>query len=258
MESNRPDDVFFDPDIYESQFAYAAQFNDIPFWIELAKTYGPSVLELACGTGRVTIPLFESGIDIDGLDFSQPMLRVAQQRAGERSLAINFILGDIRALSFKHRYDLMFLPTGTISHLITRTDVESFLAGVHEGLRAKGVLALDVHNPMKTFLKSWPLNPGPEHSSFEHRVTKQIVQVDTSQVYTADAQILAITFHYTFADNSTKDGTIVLKLYFPMELQALLHYNGFEITNILGDYTQKDFHSDSLKYVIVARKRGER
>ena len=114
MESNRPDEIFFDPDIYESQFAYAAQFPDIPFWIRLAKTFGPKVLELACGAGRITIPAFESGVDIDGLDFSGRMLAVARERARTRSLPINFILGDIRALPLKEQYDFMFLPTGTV------------------------------------------------------------------------------------------------------------------------------------------------
>jgi SAM-dependent methyltransferase len=101
MPSNKPDEIFFDPAIYESQFAYAAQFADVPFWIQLAKTFGPKVLELACGTGRVTIPAFESGVDIDGLDFSESMLKVARERAKARFLTINFFGGDIRSLSLR-------------------------------------------------------------------------------------------------------------------------------------------------------------
>jgi SAM-dependent methyltransferase len=93
MSSNRPDELFRDPAIYESQYADAAQLTDIPFWIQLAKTLGPKVLELACGTGRITIPAFESGVDIDGLDFSEPMLKVARDRAKARSLPVNFFLG---------------------------------------------------------------------------------------------------------------------------------------------------------------------
>ena len=52
---------------------------------------------------------------------------------------------------------------------------------------------------------------------------------------------------YTFRDGSSKDGTIVLKIYFPVELHSLLHYNGFKVLNILGDYTQNDFNSESSK-----------
>jgi SAM-dependent methyltransferase len=254
MQPNRPDEIFFDGEIYESQ-PYASQQTDIPFWIDLAKMYGPKVLELACGTGRITLPLYESGVDIDGLDFSESMLRVARDRSVTKSLPINFILGDIRTLSFHDQYDLIFLPSGTISHLITRPDLESFFSGARSALRQTGVLALDVHNPAETFLRSWPLNPGPEHTSFEIRGTKKMVRVETTQEYYSDTQILTVKNHYTFPDGSTKDGTIVLKLFFPAELQWLLHYNGFDVVSIFGDYSQAGFNAKSKKYVIVARKR---
>ena len=142
MQPNRPDEIFFDGEIYESQVAWASRQTDIPFWIDLAKMYGPKVLELACGTGRITLPLYESGVDIDGLDFSDSMLCVARDRSVAKSLPINFILGDIRTLSFHDRYDLI-----------------------------------------------------------------------------SDSQILTVKNHYIFPDGSTKDGTIVLKLFFPAELQ---------------------------------------
>ena len=255
MSSNRPDELFADPAIYESQFAYAAQLTDVPYWIQLAKTLGPKVLELACGTGRITIPAFESGVDIDGVDFSEPMLRVARDRAKARSLPVKFFLGDIRSLSLQRQYDFMFLPTGTISHLISRSEVEAFLKGVHQALRPTGVLALDLHNPLKTFLNSWPLNPDPEHTNFELQTTKETVQLATTRSYQADTQLFTVKFHYTFANGSTRETAIVLRLYFPSEFQMLLHYNGFEVSKIYGDYTQSEFKSDHSKYVVIARKR---
>lgn len=256
MESNNPNEIFFNPDIYESQFAYSAQWNDIPFWIQLAKTYGPKVLELACGSGRVTIPVAESGVDIEGIDYSEGFLTLAQERTQSRSLSIKFHLADLRALPFQNKYDLMYLPTGTISHLITRSEVEAFLSGAARGLRSNGVLALDVHNPTKTWLKSWPLNPGPEHSSFLHRKTNEMILLETTYAYSADTQIFTVSYHYTFQDKSSKDGTLVFKLYFPVELQSLLHYNGFEVSKIFGDYTQTEFNSENTKFVIIARKRS--
>jgi SAM-dependent methyltransferase len=255
MLSNKPDEIFFDPAIYESQFAYATQFTDVPFWIRLAKTLGPKVLELACGTGRITIPTFESGVDIDGVDFSELMLNVARDRAKARSLPVNFFWGDIRSLSLQRQYDLMFLPTGTISHLISRPELEAFLEGVRKTLRPTGVLALDLHNLMKTFLSSWPLNPGPEHSSFQLQTTKETVQLTTTRSYQPDTQLFSVKFRYTFANGSTRDAAIVLRLFFPPELQMLLYYNGFEVSEIYGDYTQSEFKSEHSKYVVIARKR---
>src|SRR5512136_1694702 len=123
MQANTPDDIFFDGEMYESQFPYAFPGPDVSFWIDLAKEFGPNVLELACGTGRVTIPVFESGVAVDGIDFSESMLSLARRHAEAKSLKIRFLQGDLRSLPFEDQYDLMYLPTATISHLLTRPDV---------------------------------------------------------------------------------------------------------------------------------------
>jgi|GEM_PF-7067669 len=47
---------------------------DIPFYLQRAKNLSGKVLELACGTGRITIPLAENGTEIWGLDYSNAML----------------------------------------------------------------------------------------------------------------------------------------------------------------------------------------
>lgn len=256
MRANTPDDIFFDGDIYESQFPYAFPGPDVPFWIDLAKNFGPKVLELACGTGRVTIPVFESGIAVDGIDFSESMLHLARKHAEAKSLKINFFQGDLRSLPFRDQYDLMFLPTATISHLLTRTDVEAFLGGARRGLHKLGILALDMHNPMRIFLKSWPLDSGGKESSFTHRTTGETIRVVTTQEYFTDRQIFVVKNHYTFADGSARDGNIVLRLYFPAEIQNLLHYNGFDVWRVFGNYKQEDFNSESERYVILAKPRG--
>ena len=105
MQANQPDDLFFDGDIHDSQFAYLFQRDDIPFWVGLAHDYGPRVLELACGTGRISIPIALSGVTIDGLDFSLAMLQLARERATTSGVAATFYHGDIRQLDFDASYD---------------------------------------------------------------------------------------------------------------------------------------------------------
>lgn len=114
MESNSPSDLCFDPDSYESQFVHAAHLTNIPFWIQLSKPYGPGVLELACGAGRVTIPVAASGVDIEGVDHSEAFLALARERAQARSLSIKFLLGDLHKLRSQNGFDMRYLPTGTI------------------------------------------------------------------------------------------------------------------------------------------------
>jgi SAM-dependent methyltransferase len=256
IEANKPDDIFFDGEMYESQFSFTFPGPDVPFWIDLAKKFGPSVLELACGTGRVTIPVFESGVAVDGVDFSESMLRLARKRAEAKSLKINFVQGDLRALPFRDQYDLMFLPTATIAHLLTRNDGEAFLEGVRRGLHKSGMFAMDMHNPMRTFLKSWPFDPAGTERTCTHMTTGESLRIHTTQEYSTDTQILQVKSTYTFEDGSTKAGNIVLRLYFPADLQNLLHYNGFDVFRIYGNYNEGNFNSESERYVILAKPRG--
>jgi SAM-dependent methyltransferase len=253
MDANQPDDLFFDGDIHDSQFAYLFQRDDIPFWVSLAHDFGPRVLELACGTGRITIPIALSGVVIDGLDFSLSMLHVARERAHTLGTPITFYHGDIRNLRLTTAYDLIFLPTGTFSHLLTRADVETFLSGVRRALTPSGVLALDVHNPTTTWLKALPLPTTPKESSFEHHRTHEHISVTTTDDYQADHQIITQRHRYSFADGVVRESTVVLKLYFPVELQWLLHYNGFRIEQIYGNYGREPFSAESVRQIILAR-----
>ncbi len=257
VQANQPTDIFFDGVIHDSQFAYLFQQPDIDFWIQLAKVHGPRVLELACGTGRITIPVAEAGIAIDGVDFSESMLRVARQRAHEQGLPISFVQADIRGLTLGTCYDFIFLPSGTISHLLTRSDLETFLASAHRILSPGGIIALDVHNPTNTWLRALPLDTHPVQASFQNHVTKETVAVETVRHYASDTQIFTIEHRYTFADASSQEATIVLRAYFPQELEALLYYNGFTVTHIYGNYDGKAFGPHSRKYVVLAKPRAE-
>ena len=65
-------------DVYDTVYTYLR--DDIPFYVDAAKRYGGPVLELGCGTGRVTVPIAEAGVEIVGLDISQAMLDVARSK----------------------------------------------------------------------------------------------------------------------------------------------------------------------------------
>lgn len=79
---------------------------DIPFYLERANKLGGKTLELACGTGRITIPLAENGINIWGLDYSSSMLDVLNAKVSKLSenaqQNIHSILGDM--INFSHLF----------------------------------------------------------------------------------------------------------------------------------------------------------
>ena len=65
-------------DVYDSVYSYVRE--DIPFYVDEALTAGGPVLELGCGTGRVTIPIAAAGVDVTGVDLSPAMLDIARRK----------------------------------------------------------------------------------------------------------------------------------------------------------------------------------
>ena len=224
---------------------------DIPFYLSQVEKYGTPVLELACGTGRVTIPLAENGIDITGLDVSRPMLDVAREKSTSAGLNVNWGEEDCREFKLGEKFNLIFFPINSITHLHDRESFEACFSCVREHLSAEGRFIIDLFNPRLDLLmrdpdKRYPVaeypDPGGEGS----------VTVTENNVYDSVNQINRLKWYYRIGDQER----IVennMRIIFPKELDALLHYNGFDIEAKYGNYDQSLFASDSPKQITVCR-----
>src|SRR5215211_2149552 len=101
-------------DLVERAFA-TGDFLD--FYKRQIARYGEPVLELACGSGRLTIPLAEAGIEITGLDISEEMLNLAILKASEREIKIPVIRGDVRSFNLSKEFKFIFLAAQSLTHL---------------------------------------------------------------------------------------------------------------------------------------------
>src|SRR6186713_1113227 len=87
---------------YDWENARTLGRRDVPFWRNLALHVGGTVLELGCGTGRISIPLGRAGVPLVGIDRSVPMLSRARQRVRRSRLDnVRLVRGDIRTLPFQ-------------------------------------------------------------------------------------------------------------------------------------------------------------
>ena len=146
------------------------------FYLGLANTYGGPVLELGCGTGRITLPLARQGIDVTGLDASHSMLEVlrakrAKEPAGVRR-KIRVIEGDFRTHYLRDRFSLVVIPFRPMQHMYTTDDQLAALKNASRHLADGGILAFDVFNPRFDILLSgvgeeyldleWPAQDGTD------------------------------------------------------------------------------------------------
>ena len=135
-------------DIYDSVYSYVR--NDISFYTRLAREAKGPVLELGCGTGRVTLPIAESGVEVTGVDSSEAMLAVAQRKA-EARLAVNdkltLLHGDMRDLLLEGRFGLVIVPFRGFLSLLTVEDQIKTLSNVKRLLSPGGKLAFNIFVP---------------------------------------------------------------------------------------------------------------
>src|SRR5918995_1620755 len=118
---------------YDWENAQTVQRRDVVFWQRLAAAVDGPILELGCGTGRVTVPVARSGATVIGIDRSMPMLERAVRKLRRAKLTDGALLirGDIRHLPFRRtRFPLVMAPYGILQSLTREQDLAATLASV--------------------------------------------------------------------------------------------------------------------------------
>jgi ubiquinone/menaquinone biosynthesis C-methylase UbiE len=132
---------------YDWENARTLGRRDVPFWRRVAAEARGPVLELGCGTGRVSVPLAKAGVDLVGIDRSEPMLarlRSASGRAGAIG-HVNAVRGDIRDLPFAPQaFSMVLAPYGILQSLLADRDLVATLTSVARVLPPGGRFGIDL------------------------------------------------------------------------------------------------------------------
>jgi SAM-dependent methyltransferase len=140
-------------DLYEGFYAgfYDAFTRDeewdVPRYVEAAQAAGGPVLELACGSGRLAIPLARAGCEVDALDLSGDMLRVLQRRLEREPEPVRRRIrtrtGDMTRLELDRRYRLAILGATSMCLLHRPEQRVAMFAGVRRHLDDGGRFLFD-------------------------------------------------------------------------------------------------------------------
>ena len=126
-------DLIYDANIYDGLNTFLSDLQFYKKW--LPKNKDAKILELCCGTGRLTIPIAKDGYNICGVDYTSSMLEQAKVKASGVGLDINFIEADIRTLDLQEKFDLVFIPFNSIHHLYKNEDLFKTLMCVRNHLK---------------------------------------------------------------------------------------------------------------------------
>lgn len=235
---------------YDSHVLSADMGNEANFYASLLPS-GGSALELACGTGRLTLPLARCGFDITGLDNSEAMLTVARDKAAAQTSRPRFILGDMREFALKPLFDLIFLPNNSLGHLHTLPDIKSCFASALRHLAPGGRFVVDMFNPSLPLLLREPGRHYPLTSYV--RLGGETVAVSETVTYDAAAQVLRALWHYEAKNEPADVRPLDLRIFFPQELDALLTLSGYTIEAKYGGPDRSPFSGASRHQMIVCR-----
>jgi SAM-dependent methyltransferase len=245
---------------YEDARYYAENYRDrvedVSYYVALAERVGGPVLEYGCGEGRIALPLAQAGLEVVGVDQSQPMLDAlaakleGQPREVQRRLKTR--RGDMRTLKLARKFPLVLCTFNTFLHLYDREDVEQFLARVRAHLAPKGRFVFDASTPVPADLAREPSRayklPPVRVGGVRHEYRERFD-------YDPMRQVLFVMMEFTPKSGDPFVTPLAHRQFFPRELEALLHYNGFVVEKLEGGFGGEpaDRYSDSLVWTCRAR-----
>ncbi|TAK34946.1 MAG: class I SAM-dependent methyltransferase [Chloroflexota bacterium] len=239
---------------------YQGVDEDVGFYLGFAQRCGSPILEPACGTGRVLVPLGQAGFEVTGLDVSPVMLDMAGRKLG-RTLKkrVRLVEADMREFDLSERFRMAFLASDSFMHADDLEDQARTLRSVHRHLMEGGLLLVDLANPQ---VPSW-LDQGDElrlHWLREDpRTGRSVSKLVACQMDWA-RQLQEVTFFY---DEQGEDGTLRrtvapfrLRYLFRYEMELLLQMTGYALEGVYGSYDLAPFNAESERMIFVAERRA--
>lgn len=235
--------------------------DDIPLYLELAQSQGHRVLEVACGTGRVVVPLVKNGFHVVGIDASAPMLALARAKLDLLGLDAGLVEADMRSFQLARQdFDLAVVAVKSFAYLLERDDQRRCLHAIHEHLRSGGLLAIDLLHPKPDFVGA-PIGTLRDDLMQHGHGDGHLIVQRIESVVSADLarQIRVIRSTYEVVDTH---GAVVEKRFVEwpyrwthrFEAEHLLERAGFAVEALYGGYRREPFTSESRTMLFVARK----
>ena len=248
-----------------------AEFNtnarEVPFFLKQIARHGQPVLDVACGTGRVLLPLLRERIDVDGCDISKDMLHFCRSKAASESYNPNLYNQPMNAFELPRTYKTIYICDSFDLGGSREIDLET-LRRCYAHLEDGGVLLLNIQAEY-TSAESWDWwlsekrkilpQPWPEDGrrsiasdGSEHVARFRLVDVDPlEQSFTRQVRLekwqsgkLIASEEYTLRGN----------MYLKNELLLMLKVVGFRKIIVQGDYTDEPATAAHEELVFIAMK----
>jgi SAM-dependent methyltransferase len=247
-------------DLYDEAPFVRDRLSDVTFYRDAAGTAGGPILELGCGTGRITLAVAESGHKITGLDLSSQMLDRAERRHAalpfEVRERVRFVHGNMCKFDLGEKFQLVILPFRPLQHLLEVQQQLDCLWCARNHLFPDGRLILDVFQPDPDrlhdprFLVETPLIDYQAQDGRAVQISERVAayhrsrqQNDVEMIFTIKhpgGKLERLIFSWT------------LRYFFRFEVEHLLARAGFAVESVYGNFDCSPLADSSPEMIFVA------
>ena len=233
--------------------------DDLDMYQNFAEASGGPILELACGSGRVLVPLATLGYEMVGVDTSASMLALARQRIQVEVLNVRceLVQQDMTKMHLGRKFRMALIALGSFGHVITRKEQQQALATVRDHLSTGGLFIVDISNADARYMED--LTGQLLHQGTWQRPDGTVLTHFVSPTTAIERHVLELTHFY---DQHSQGGSVHrttltthLYLFERSEMELLLEYAGFVIKDVYGDYELGTCVLESPRMIFVAEAR---
>ena len=234
---------------------------DIPFYMEYAKKQNGHVLELGCGTGRVSIELIKAGFSVTGLDLSEKMLEIYKDKIkalkNDEQKRVNIINGNMADFNIDRKFSLIIAPFRVFQALTEENDIKNCLNCIRKHLEINGVFIINVFRPKKDLDESWCSRENIQWERDDPKTGFHVIKKDVRERIDTKNQIIYPKFIYEIMDKNGNIEKIAedleLRYYYYDQLKSILEENDFSITEEYGWYDKSDIRN-GRELIMVCKK----
>ena len=250
----------FIADYYDASPLVAGRLQDVAFYRAAAREFGDPILELGCGTGRITMALADAGRRVTGLDISERMLEYAARKRNalrvESRERVHLTQGDMTNFDLGDKFRLVIIPFRPFQHLLETSEQLDCLACVQKHLAPGGKLILDMFQTDAERMHEASFQT--EHFVSEYHATDgrhvRILERVAAYHRAMQRNDVEMIFEVVHADGRTERLVFAwtLRYFFRYEVEHLLARSGFRVAALFGDFDRGPLTDDSPEMIFVA------
>jgi len=232
-------------EVYDAGFPWGREDD---FFLSLAReTPGARVVDLGCGTGRLTLGLAEAGFRVTGVDPAPASLDAARAKPGADR--VTWVEGDSRSLPAE-AFDLALMTSHVAQFLVAEEDWRRTLHDLRDCLVPGGRLAFDTRDPRARAWEAW--NPRDSRRTVE--LADGTAVAVWTRVAAVDGDTVAFEMHYAFPGGEELVGTAAMRFRGAAEVRAAVRAAGLEVAAIHGGWDRGPVGSPDGELLVVARR----